>query len=130
MRQSLGGKRTFVRWRPEVFDLYVENAVRSTSDGQVELKCSPETEGAIYRETLRFNPWPEIVRARVPTLVLRGLAEHGLPSTTARNLAQLLPTAEDRPVATASHLIPMEEPEEVTAAVQALLERLASTSGR
>jgi pimeloyl-ACP methyl ester carboxylesterase len=129
MRQSLGGKLPFVRWLPEVFDLYVENAVRSTSDGRVELKCIPETEGAIYVETLRFNLWPEIVRARVPTLVLRGLAEHGLPSTTTRNLAQLLPSAEDWPVESAGHLIPMEAPEEVTAAVQVLLDRLASTSG-
>jgi pimeloyl-ACP methyl ester carboxylesterase len=128
MRQSLGRKLPFARWRPEIFDLYVQHAVRSTSDGQVTLKCSPETEGAIYRETLRFNLWPEIVRARVPTLVLRGLSEHGLPSTTTRNLAHLLPTAEDWPVESASHLIPMEEPEEVTAAVQVLLDRLAPES--
>jgi len=127
MRQSLGGKLPFVRWRPEVFDLYVQEAVRSSSDGQVVLKCSPETEATIYAETLRFNLWPEIVHARVPAIVLRGLAEQGVPSTTAQDLAQLLPTAEDRPVTTASHLIPMEAPEEVIAAVQVLLERLATT---
>ena len=126
MRASLGAKLPFAKWRPEVFDLYVQEGVRPGKDGQVTLKCSPETEGAIYRETLRFNPWPEIVNARVPTLVLRGLAEHGLPSTTTRHLAELLPIAEDRPVAVASHLIPMEAPEEVVDAAWALLDRLAS----
>jgi len=126
MRRSLEGKLPFVRWRPEVFELYVQESVRASSDGQVTLKCSPETEAAIYRETLRFNLWPEIVTARVPALVLRGLAEEGVPSTTAPDLAELLPLAEDRPVARASHLIPMEAPDEVTKAVQAMLERLAT----
>ncbi len=130
MRKSLGGKLPFVRWRPEVFDLYVEEGVRSGSDGRVELKCIPETEGAIYVETLRFNLWPEIINARVPTLVLRAMSKEGLPSTTARNLAQLLPMAEDWPVESGSHLIPMEEPETVVAAVEVLLERLAPLSDR
>lgn len=124
MRRSLAGKLPFARWRPEVFDLYVQEAVRAVSDGQVTLKCSPETEAAIYRETLRFNLWREIVNAPVPALVLRGLSKDGLRSTTDPDLAQKLPMAEDWPVEAASHLIPMEEPEEVTKAVRLLFDRL------
>jgi len=108
-----------------VFDLYVQEAVRPGSDGQVTLKCSPETEASIYRETLRFNLWQEIVNALVPALVLRGLSKDGLRSTTDPDLAQKLPMADDWPVEAAGHLIPMEEPEEVTKAVQVLLEKLA-----
>jgi pimeloyl-ACP methyl ester carboxylesterase len=130
MRRSLESKLPFVRWQPEVFDLYVQEAVRASSDGQVTLKCSPETEATIYRETLRFNLWPEIVTARVPTLVLRGLAEHGVRSTTAQDLAEKLPMADDWPVESASHLIPMEAPDEVAKAVQVMLERLAAPEGR
>lgn len=125
MRRLLAGKLPFARWRPEVFDLYVQEAVRPGSDGQVTLKCNPETEADIYRETLRFNLWQEIVNARVPALVLRGLSKDGLRSTTDPDLAQKLPMADDWPVEAAGHLIPMEEPEEVTKAVQVLLEKLA-----
>ena len=108
-----------------MFDLYVQEAVRPGSDGQVTLKCNPETEADIYRETLRFNLWQEIVNALVPALVLRGLSKDGLRSTTDPDLAQKLPMADDWPVEAAGHLIPMEEPEEVTKAVQVLLEKLA-----
>ena len=125
MRQSLESKLPFAKWRPEVFDLYVQEAVRASNDGQVMLKCSPETEAAIYRETLRFNLWPEIVEARVSALVLRGLADHGVRSTTDPDLAQKLPTADDWPIEGASHLIPMEAPDEVTKAVRVLLQKLA-----
>jgi len=124
MRRSLESKMPFAKWRPEVFDLYVQEAVRASRDGRVTLKCSPETEAAIYRETLRFNLWPEIVNTNVPALVLRGLADHGVRSTTDPDLARKLLTAEDWPVERASHLIPMEAPDEVTKAVQLMLERL------
>jgi pimeloyl-ACP methyl ester carboxylesterase len=130
MRRSLASKPPFVRWQPEVFDLYVQEAVRPASDGQVTLKCSPETEAAIYRETLRFNLWPEIVTARVPTFVLRGLSKDGLRSTTDPDLAQKLSAADDWLVEDAGHLIPMEAPDEVTKAVQVMLERLATPEHR
>lgn len=124
MRESLGVKAPFNAWRPDIFDLYVQEAVRETHGGQVTLKCAPETEAAIYQETLRFNLWPELASVRAPAIVLRGIAERGLPSTTARDLANRLPSAEDRPVPTASHLIPMEDPDAVVAAIRDMLDRL------
>lgn len=124
MRESLGAKAPFNAWRPEVFDLYVQEAVRETEAGEVALKCAPATEAAIYRETLRFNLWPELAGVRAPTLVLRGVADRGLRSTTDPDLARKLPSAEDRPVETASHLIPMEDPDAVVAAVNDMLRRL------
>ncbi len=123
MRESLAGKQPFNAWRPDVFDLYVQEAVRETGDG-VALKCLPETEAEIYRETLRFDLWPELRRMHAPTLVLRGTSERGLQSTTDRDLAQKLPAAEDRPVPTSGHLISMEDPEAVTRAVREMLARL------
>ena len=44
---------------------------------------------------------------------------------TAPELAGWLPRAEDRPLPEASHLLPMEYPEEVVRAVRDLLSRLA-----
>lgn len=127
MRESLAGRPPFDAWRPDVFDLYVQEAVRD-ADGEVRLKCAPETEATIYRETLRFNFWPELARVQAPALVLRGVAERGLRSTTTRTLARQLPNAEDRPVPTAGHLVPMEDPEAVAAAVNEMLDRAREDS--
>jgi len=124
MRESLQSKIPYVRWQPSILDLFVQEGVRETDDGQVALKCTPETEIEVYRQTLYYDLWPEIARADVPAIVLRGLSKEGLGSTTAADLAAYLPNAEDRPLAHASHHIPMEDPEAVAAAVRDLLARL------
>jgi len=120
MRESLQSKTAYARWQPETFDLYVQAGVRETDDG-VSLKCSPDTEVEVYRQTLYYNLWPEIAHADVPAIVLRGLSKEGLASVTAPELAGWLPQAEDRPLTGASHLVPMERPEEVVRAVRDLL---------
>ena len=125
MRESLASKAAYARWRPEMLDLYVQEGVRET-DGGVTLKCAPETEVEVYRQTLYYNLWPEIARADVPAIVLRGLSKEGLASVTAPELAGWLPRAEDRPLPQASHHVPMECPEEVVRAVRDLLSRLSS----
>ncbi len=124
MRESLQSKIPYVRWQPSVFDLFVAEGVRETEDGQVTLKCTPETEVEVYRQTLYYDLWPEIAHADVPAIVMRGLSKEGLGSTTSADLAAYLPNAEDRPLAHASHHIPMEDPEAVVAAARDLLARL------
>ncbi len=133
MRESLASKATYARWRPEMLDLFVAEGTREAEDGPdadarsgqaVTLKCAPETEAEVYRNTLTYNCWPEMARADVPAIVLRGLSSEGLASLTALELPGRLPRAEDRPLAEASHLLPMEYPEEVVRAVRELLRRL------
>jgi pimeloyl-ACP methyl ester carboxylesterase len=129
MRESLASKSTYARWRPEILELFVQEGVRETDgpDGQsVTLKCAPETEAEIYRQTLTYNLWPEIAHADVPAIVLRGLSKEGLQSLTAPELSGWLPRAEDRPLPDASHLVPMECPEEVVWAVRELLAKVSS----
>ena len=92
------------------------------------LKCAPETEAEVYRQTLYYNLWPEIAHADVPAIVLRGLSKEGLASVTALELAGWLPRAEDRPLPEASHHVPMECPEEVVRAVRDLLSTVLLTA--
>ncbi len=124
MRQSLASKPAYSKWRPEMLDLYVQEGVRESAEGpdgqDVTLKCAPETEAEMYRQTLAYNLWPEIAHADVPAIVLRGLSKERLVSVTAPELAGWLSRAEDRPLAEASHLLPMEYPEEVIKAVRRL----------
>jgi len=120
MRESLRAKLPYSRWRPEFFDLFVQEGVRETEAG-VTLKCAPETEAEIYRQSLFFDLWPEIAHADVPAIVLRGLSKEGFASVTALELPGWLPRAEDRPLADASHHVPMECPGEVVRAARELL---------
>ncbi len=122
MRESLASKSAYGRWRPEMLDLFVAEGTRE-SDGTVTLKCAPETEAEIYCQTLSYNVWPELARADVPAIVLRGLSKERLPSVTALELPGWLPQAKDRPLAEASHLLAMEYPEEVVRAARELLRR-------
>ncbi len=122
MRDALASKPVYARWRPEMLDLYVEEGVLESDDG-VTLKCAAETEAEVYRQTLNYNLWPEIARADVPAIVLRGTSKEGLLSVTALELPGWLPQAEDRPLPDASHLLPMECPEQVVRAVRDLLPR-------
>jgi pimeloyl-ACP methyl ester carboxylesterase len=126
MRESLEGRIPYSRWRREFFDLFVQEAVRESEDGEVALKCSPDTEVEVYRQTLYYDLWPEIARADVPAIVLRGLSAEGFPSTTAPSLAGWLPRGEDQPLAESSHHVPMERPEEVIRAVRDLLSGIPS----
>ncbi len=119
MREWLASKPAYSKWRSEMLDLYVQEGVRETAEG-VSLKCAPETEAEIYRQTLAYNLWPEIAHADVPAIVLRGLSKERLLSVTAPELASWLPQAEDRPLPEASHLLPMESPEEVVRAARDL----------
>ncbi|MGD0115747.1 MAG: alpha/beta hydrolase [Dehalococcoidia bacterium] len=129
MRESLASKATYARWRPEMLDLFVAEGTRESDPdgygGQVTLKCAPETEAEVYRNTLIYNCWPEMARADVLAIVLRGLSSEGLASLTALEVPGRLPRAQDRPLAEASHLLPMEYPEEVVRAVRELLGRVA-----
>ncbi len=124
MRESLASKATYARWRPEMLDLYVQEGAREVDGQGVTLKCAPETEAEVYRNTLTYNCWPEIAHADVPAIVLRGLSSEGLASLTSPEVPGRLPQAEDRPLAEASHLLPMEYPEEVVRAVRDLLETI------
>jgi pimeloyl-ACP methyl ester carboxylesterase len=122
MRESLASRPAYARWRPEMLDLYVEEGVRESDEG-VTLKCAPETEAEVYRQTLNYNLWPEIAHADVPAIVLRGLSKEGLASVTALEVAGWLPRAEDRSLPQASHHVPMESPEEVVRAVRDVMAR-------
>lgn len=126
MRESLSGRVPYSRWQPEFFDLFVQEAVRETDDGEVALKCPPETEVEIYRQTLSYDLWPEIAHAEVPAIVLRGTSKDGFASTTAPELAGWLPQGEDRSLPDASHHLPMERPDAVIRAVRDLLSRLSA----
>lgn len=116
-REKWADKPLFAGWRPEAFALYLDEGMADRDDGQVELKCSPEVEAAIFSHGPILSPGqpsdPWALAARVPTPTLLLWATRGdFPRFVYEKYASLLPDGQVRDVE-AGHLVPMEQPEAV-----------------
>jgi pimeloyl-ACP methyl ester carboxylesterase len=120
-RSHLAGRELFATWTPRARALYVEHALRDAEGGGVELACAPETEAAIFERGVRFHVFAEVKRIPAPVLFLRA-ARGSFPRAAYEALAA---RSADGRVADvdAGHLVPMERPELVVAAVEARAQR-------
>jgi pimeloyl-ACP methyl ester carboxylesterase len=118
-RESWRGKDMFADWDPRAFDLYLAEAMADRADGQVELKCAPETESAVYAAGFTSDIWTPTEKLAVPTLIL--WAQRGdFPRRVYEAYAERLTDARIQDV-DAGHLVPMEKPELVVAATLAFV---------
>jgi pimeloyl-ACP methyl ester carboxylesterase len=104
-------KALFAHWLPEAFELYLAEGLRERPDGQVELKCHPETEAAIFGQGTGFDPWPLAPRVKTPTVLLWAV-RGDFPRPVYEAYAARMPDARVCDV-DAGHLVPMERPEVV-----------------
>jgi len=101
----------FVAWTPEARELYARWGLRERPDGQVELKCPPAVEAAVFEYGGKLFPRDEVHRIDAPTLFVR--ADRGTFSLDAyRLLAERMPRGrvESRDL---GHLMVMEDPRAV-----------------
>ena len=105
-----------------MLDLYLAEGLADRPDGQVELKCSGETEAAIFEATGSFDLWSTAERVRTPTLI--EWAVHGMfPRETFEQLAARMSDAQVCDI-DADHLAPMQWPDRV---VEPIVEFTART---
>jgi pimeloyl-ACP methyl ester carboxylesterase len=67
---------------------------------------------------------------KIPTLVLTGAEDTLIPKEHSEHIVELLPDAEFVVVPEAGHMVLLEKPDDVTAALAALLRRTGAVSGR
>ena len=107
----------FANWPDESLWAYVRAGTREREDGQVELVYPPEWEAHIFATT-PTDVWRAVPRLRLPALVIRGeYSDTFRPQSQAR-MEHLLPQARFVVIPEAGHLVPMERPEEVAAAIR------------
>ncbi len=124
-RENWRDKELFADWDPRAFDLYLAEGMADRPDGQVELKCSPETESAVYAAGPTTDVWERIEKIAVPTLMI--WAEHGdFPRSVFASYAARMENAQIQEI-DAGHLVPMERPEIVVDAILAFTGRQTST---
>jgi pimeloyl-ACP methyl ester carboxylesterase len=106
----------------------IEGLTHETADGHYELTYSPEWEARIY-ETAIWNDgdlWSGIPSLRTPTLFLRGAQTDTFFARTADMIRQRNPRISVATVPDATHLVPLERPDEVVVAIQGFLASLST----
>jgi len=114
-RAGWADKPLFAGWRPRALDLYVAEGLADRPDGQVELKCAPRVEAAVFANGAGSGIWDCPERVKPPTRLLwsrRG----DFPLALFERYAARMPQAELVDF-DAGHLAPMESPEQVVDAV-------------
>ena len=120
---SYRGKPLFATWDPGCLDDYLDAGLVPCRDGGVALRYPTNWEARIF-ETSPHDPWPLVARIRVPTLVLRGGRSDAFTAEAAARFARLAPAARIEEVPDTTHLLAMEQPEEVGTRILAFLATL------
>ena len=116
--ETMAQRGAFTRWQPPFLSLYARHGLRRRPDGHYELKCSPESEAAVYRGAADWTFWPDLERLAIPVALLRAT---GKDSPTPPDAAARIPGCRETLVNT-THFIPMEAPDTVLTAMTTLFE--------
>jgi pimeloyl-ACP methyl ester carboxylesterase len=115
-RAHFADRELFRSWTSQALDLYVAEGLRTRADGQVELKCSPAVEAAVFGGSGTLDVFAAVKGLQLPVLLL--WARRGnFPRQAFERLAAGMADARIEDV-DAGHLIPMEVPDLVVAAIR------------
>jgi pimeloyl-ACP methyl ester carboxylesterase len=118
---TLLARPPYASWTEEMKALFAEHALATNAHGELELLCTPQIEADIYASFLRFDPWPDLLKVRQPALVIHGSGPSVMPTTRVKILMPALPSAELVELPQGGHLILMEAPGAVSAAIEKFL---------
>lgn len=108
-REKWRAKGTFGDWDPRALELYLRYAFADLPDGRIDLKCPGEIEACVYEQGGQFDPWREVVKLRVPGLLLHA-AQGNFPAAFIEKFCAEAASLEFRSL-DAGHLMPMTAPE-------------------
>lgn len=93
----------------------IEGITRECKDGGYELAYSPEWEARIYETGIRkdLDLWSGLKRLTIPTLIIRGDETDTFWEGTAQTVKRRNPSIHIATVPKATHLVPLERPQEV-----------------
>jgi pimeloyl-ACP methyl ester carboxylesterase len=98
---------------PEALDAYVRFGFAEGDDGQIHLKCRPETEAATFEMGGAHHTWDVLPSIGTPTLVVAGAVSALQPSAVAGGVAERLANADYLELPQFDHFAPMTHPREI-----------------
>ena len=121
----LHSRSLFQNWDEEMLELYLRYGM-SGDDGGLRLTCSPQRETALFMGGMQYDPWPLLSRISSPVLILEGEKSDHRRFIDLDQIRSLIPDCAYHLVGGAGHLIPMEQPAEVTRLVREFFGSLLS----
>ena len=101
--ENYAAKRPLSAFPREALEAYVRYGFREGEDGQVHLKCLPETEAGTFEGSGSHDAWDLLPEIRIPVLVLAGgrwnpthrrpPSPNGSPSASRRAATRAFPTS-------------------------------------
>lgn len=116
-RAHFAARRFFSGWRSEALDLYVAEGLRETAGGEAELKCPGAVEAAVFENGQGLDAIAEAaaVRCRATWIWARG---GDFSRSLYERAAKRMESARVVDVE-GGHMVPMEAPERIVAALEA-----------
>ena len=120
---NFAGKPPLNAFTREALDAYVRYGFSQGSDGQVHLKCAPDTEAGTFAKGSQHTTWAHLPSIEAEVLVLAGALQPMQPSMIARSVAEQLPHGRYVQRDDLDHFGPMTHPMEIAALISAELTR-------
>lgn len=119
--ENFAAKRPLNAFTPAALEAYVRHGFREAADGQVHLKCTPQTESETYAGGPTHDTWDHLPAIDTEVVVIAGRIEEMQPSGIAAGIAERLPHALYVQRDELDHFGPMTHPQEMADLVGELL---------
>ncbi len=115
--RAFAGRGVFKAFSPQMIADYLEDGLVEDGKGEFRLSCSPAYERATFAAH-RNNPWAAFRHVACPIVALRADKQSTFAAVAAHRLAAIKPKARIATVDGAGHMLPMERPDRVRAAIE------------
>jgi pimeloyl-ACP methyl ester carboxylesterase len=115
--RAFSGRGVFTVFTREMIMDYVADGLLEDGRGRFKLACAPAYEAATFAAQ-RHDPWAALRRASRPLVLLRAERGSTVSSPAFRRIAAMRPDARMAIVEDAGHMLPMERPDRVRAAIE------------
>jgi pimeloyl-ACP methyl ester carboxylesterase len=116
--KAFTGRGVFRSFSRAMIEDYVADGFIDTPTGAVKLACHPRYEAATFCAQ-RNHPWTALEAGSGPLVLLRAERNSTMSASAMQRIAALRPGARVATVEGASHMLPMERPDRVRAAIEA-----------
>ena len=114
---SFTGRGVFKTFTREMIEDYVADGLIEDGHGAMKLACTPEYEAATF-SAHRNRPWRAYKKLTRPMVILRAEKRSTLSAAAIGRIAAMQPQARIATVEGAGHMLPMERPDRVRAAIE------------